>query len=191
MTVFTTLHALQVEKWMPKALKEQAESINADIQTILDRRQQIESLIGDIREQNVGNVSFDFLLIVPDHKAQFAGLLQAELELRTRVDAFYQDFQLELRKAADRTRERHEKAMQEIREKLVAIGYSADAIGNQVGAIQPGCIFRHPKVHALNLEAQSLASRASSNDLRNLNSTAIDQVQNQLSRIRDRALQTL
>lgn len=190
MNVFSTLNELQLEKWLSKGLREQAEIINGEIRSILERRQRFSEMVTSFKDQDVEQLNFDFLVVLPQHKNELFELYQAELTLRSQVDAFLDAFQVELRKAADRTRERHEKKMAEVRQALVGIGYVDAPMGQQVvGKIVPGWIFAHPAVLALKHEATSLSSRASTNDARVTNQNCVDELRTRLSQVRDRALQ--
>jgi len=113
-------------------------------------------------------------------------VLGQELRLRSDMREYFAARESDLTKAQMFARERHEKAMADLKAKLVEIGYVDGPIPDtNTPSLIPMFFQRHPAVHEAFVEARRVSGIGS--DAKNLNEQRIERIAAELAKLRDNA----
>ena len=182
---WTRLAPLPCETWHTKAVAKKRDQLNASIARILEVRgnedaYQAKMHAADVRSLDSGEV---FQADCPELNA--FNLLQSELQLREQIAAYFTAEAVDQRAAFDQAFAAHQSAADELRRKLIELGY-VDSPHAVPGWIQPGFILTHPGVRAAKEYAESLRSPRTA--LVQDNNAAMQTLVEQLDKLRTRAV---
>ncbi len=116
-------------------------------------------------------------------------LLVSERKLRNELIAFYEACEPDLKAARERAFEAHEKAKADVHARLLSIGYTDEELpGSNQKSIQPLHLMTHPEVYRTRGEWDAIRSGDSLGAHRQLNRTALHELDGLINQVRKQLL---
>jgi cell division septum initiation protein DivIVA len=182
---WTILALLPVEDFYGPKLTKEVKSLNGNIQRLLDRRVECDKRRDELERADVIKVA----ALSDDLRAARLDVLQREAQVRRAIDELEEAIHAARGKARDAAIAAHRQATDETREALEGFGYHRPVEGQPMPCCwTPGMVMAHPRVREAADEAQRLSSMASSRTLKLANATALEVVEGELNREREKAL---
>lgn len=185
---WTPFHTIGVEPWFPQDLADHAAEVNGRIETLLGNRERCQQAATEGRGEKVAQFNFDNALGVNMFRVMLVDVLQQELLLRAELGKLLGEFYPALAAEAQASFERHQAAEARIKKALETLGYHPFSTQMDPNRWMPGWVAAHPDVFAARQYSQGMRSRTSTNDLVNANDRAIQNVTEELERIRSQVI---
>jgi len=181
----TILNPLPPYDWHSAETAQERDAINADVATILYRREIYSA--GDQRTAEAPLEEIDpHQVFQTDCPASTRfGLLQLELTTRNRMEQFFDRQDADRLAAQDQTQKDYDAACRKVRKQLVAIGYVDQPVELGIqGTIIPMFLQIHPAIHQLNDRLFTLSGHES---WRPVNAAEIKVIRTEMTTLRDAA----
>jgi len=186
---WTALHPIEVLETFPKELRERLAPLNERIAAMLENRKEFDrkraGVATNADAQDIAEHDFANDLGVQSTRTWLAELLQTELRLRREIQPVLPDVLQALHDSNEKKKQDLEKAKEQVRQGLVKVGYlDGPPTHGMIGAIEPGWIAKHPRVHALTIEARTLQNKAWDFKERKRNADATEYLESTLLELR-------
>jgi hypothetical protein len=187
--VLQPLYTIDLLSIFDKPLCKRINEYTTQVEAIERGREQLYQSYFDLKQGDVAEADFDNMLLVPIAlKSTAAMLLQSELKARRLYDKLADEVMAAHRTAADLTAQQLEAKEAEIRAGLVALGYhDLPPQSPTRGKFMPIWIRMHEKVLELRERVESHNSQSQNRSLQELNREAMEQVEQMLIELRNRA----
>lgn len=141
--------------------RELAETLNTDIQQLLNDRKALDASLSAARETDVGTVDYVTLRSTEDAQSRRFELLQRELKLRERLRTFFSREAADGSAAVGALSETLADLPAQIGQRLESIGYLPfNNAKPTAGAWNPEMIQRHPEVLSLRGEINAIRNQS-------------------------------
>lgn len=186
---WTILNCVAQREFFSKGLRAKVDAANESIARILRNRAQLEKSIEQARGVPITDADFDNMIGIQSYRLSKLTCLQDEAKFRRELAPVLALINVETAKQAEVEFQRFEKAKEDIRQKLLAMGYSDFQTGEpDRSAIEPGWILRHPLVREAMESSESLHLQGGDNAASRANNEALERLENELIELRDRSL---
>jgi len=174
---FDPLIGLPDYEWFAEDTKEQRDALEARREELAATR---EALYAEAQQQKSASVLDADPLAVFEMPKRFALLAHQEIEYRRDRTAWKSLFDRDREAERQRAQVEHDEAVEDVQSRLIGIGYRI-APPNEVGAITPDMLMRHPEVTAARVYLEDTARAGCHQED---NQRAIDSLTRQLQKLR-------